>query len=69
MQHFKFSVFLSLICLTLAGYWGYSHGGMEAAATALGITLILAVLEVSLSFYNAVVNASVLKTWNAYWQT
>src|SRR5471032_2897177 len=25
-------------------------------------------MEVSLSFDNAVVNASVLKTWNAYWQ-
>lgn len=30
--------------------------------------MILAVLEISLSFDNAVVNASVLKNWNAFWQ-
>lgn len=32
------------------------------------MALILGAMEVSLSFDNAVVNASVLKTWNAYWR-
>lgn len=68
MRHFLFSILISLICLALAAYWGYLHGGMAAAATALGLTLILAVLEISLSFDNAVVNASILKNWDAYWQ-
>jgi hypothetical protein len=35
--------------------------------TALGVTAILSVMEVSLSFDNAVVNASVLKGWNEFW--
>ncbi|AZP12245.1 DUF475 domain-containing protein [Undibacterium parvum] len=68
MLHFRFSILISLICLALAAYWGYTHGGMAAAASALGLTLILAVLEISLSFDNAVVNVSVLKNWDAYWQ-
>lgn len=68
MRHFQFSILISLVCLALATYWGYTRGGMAAAATALGITLILAALEISLSFDNAVVNASILKNWNDYWQ-
>lgn len=68
MQHFRFSILISLVCLTLAAYWGYSHGGLSAAIGATGIALILAILEISLSFDNAVVNASVLKTWDAFWQ-
>jgi hypothetical protein len=34
----------------------------------LWITAVLAVLEVSLSFDNAVVNATVLRGWNEFWQ-
>jgi hypothetical protein len=68
MHHFRYSILISLICLGLATYWGYIHGGVTMAVSALGVTLILAVLEISLSFDNAVVNASVLKNWNAYWQ-
>jgi hypothetical protein len=37
--------------------------------TALTITAILAVMEVSLSFDNAVVNASVLRGWDHFWKT
>ncbi len=36
--------------------------------TALTITAILAVMEVSLSFDNAVVNASVLRGWDHFWK-
>ncbi|GGW18501.1 DUF475 domain-containing protein [Streptomyces capoamus] len=36
--------------------------------TAFGIVAILAVLEISLSFDNAVVNAGILKKMNAFWQ-
>ncbi|MFE3635182.1 DUF475 domain-containing protein [Streptomyces cellostaticus] len=47
--------------------------GLVAAAfyggwTAFGIVAILAVLEISLSFDNAVVNAGILKKMNAFWQ-
>lgn len=60
-----------MFCLALAAYWGFTHGvnaGFSAMCNVLAITMILAVMEVSLSFDNAVVNATVLKHWNAYWK-
>jgi hypothetical protein len=68
MKHFKFSFFITVICLALAAAWGYRHDGPGAALTAMGIAFILGVMEVSLSFDNAVVNASVLKGWSSFWQ-
>lgn len=68
MKHFRISFLVTLACLAVAGWWGYTHGGWGAAATALGVAVILGVMEVSLSFDNAVVNASVLKTWDPFWQ-
>lgn len=69
MKHFRFSFLVTAICLILSAYWGYTHAGIGGAMTALGIATILSVMEVSLSFDNAVVNASVLKNWNEFWQT
>lgn len=71
MKHFRFSIIFTLICLALSAYWGFSHGveaGIKAMLQVLTITVILAVMEISLSFDNAVVNASVLKTWDAFWR-
>ena len=67
MKHFRGSFIVTIICLALAAWWGYSHGGLSGALTAVGIATILSVMEVSLSFDNAVVNASVLKGWNEFW--
>ncbi|KPI06213.1 protein of unknown function DUF475 [Actinobacteria bacterium OK074] len=47
---------------------GLAAGVLYDGWAALGIVAILAVLEVSLSFDNAVVNAGVLKTMSAFWQ-
>ncbi|HDY86361.1 hypothetical protein LCGC14_1541000, partial [marine sediment metagenome] len=44
------------------------HGGMGGLITTLLITAILAIMEISLSFDNAVVNASVLKHWDEFWK-
>ncbi|MYM30894.1 DUF475 domain-containing protein [Duganella sp. CY15W] len=68
MKHFRISFLVSFICLAVAGWWGYALAGWGGALSAFGIALILAAMEVSLSFDNAVVNASVLKNWNEYWQ-
>ncbi len=68
MKHFSTSFAVSFICLALAAWWGYTHGGVPGALTAFGIAVILGVMEVSLSFDNAVVNASVLKNWDEFWQ-
>ena len=58
-----------MVCLALAAYWGFTHGpeaGVSTMFKALTITAILAVMEVSLSFDNAVVNASVLRGWDHF---
>ncbi|MBV6322350.1 DUF475 domain-containing protein [Duganella violaceipulchra] len=68
MKHFKVSFLVTFLCLAAAGWWGYELSGWSGALSAVGIAAILAAMEVSLSFDNAVVNASVLKTWDDYWQ-
>lgn len=68
MKHFRISFLVTFICLGLAAWWGYGLNGMTGALQGLFIAGILAVMEVSLSFDNAVVNASVLRTWNPFWQ-
>ncbi|MGZ8903035.1 MAG: DUF475 domain-containing protein, partial [Methylobacter sp.] len=60
MQHFRLSFIVTAICLAAAFYWGGIMGAV--------IAVILGVLEVSLSFDNAVVNASVLKRMDERWQ-
>ncbi|MFS2007450.1 DUF475 domain-containing protein [Duganella sp. CT11-25] len=68
MQHFRISFAVTFILMVLAGWWGYNHGGVSGLAQALWITAVLGVMEVSLSFDNAVVNASVLRHWNEFWR-
>jgi uncharacterized protein len=48
---------------------GLAAGVLYDGWTAAGLVAILAVLEISLSFDNAVVNAGILKKMNAFWQT
>ena len=70
-KHFGFSIVFSIVCLGLSAYWGYTHGpeaGLQTMFTALTVTAILAIMEVSLSFDNAVVNASVLRGWDHFWK-
>lgn len=68
MHHFRFSIFVTILCLGLASFWGYHSGGIAGIWPALSIAAILGVMEVSLSFDNAVVNASVLKDMDAKWR-
>jgi len=60
MEYFKSSIIITVIGLVIA----YFIGGLYAVY----ITALLAVLEVSLSFDNAVVNAKVLNTMEPIWQ-
>ena len=68
MQHFKLSIVVAVVLMALAGWWGYAHGGLAGLAHALWIAAVLGVLEISLSFDNAVVNATVLRHWNEFWR-
>ncbi|MDH6110391.1 hypothetical protein P3T36_003429 [Kitasatospora sp. MAP12-15] len=47
---------------------GLVAAGLIWGAEGFGVVLVLAILEISLSFDNAVVNATVLKRMNPFWQ-
>ena len=69
MHVFRYSIVFTILCLGLAALWGYhSGGGLSGIWSAISITVILGVMEVSLSFDNAVVNASILKEMDAKWR-
>jgi hypothetical protein len=69
LKFFRGSIMFALVCFVLAAWYGWSQGHTVAAALrALWIVLVLSVLEVSLSFDNAVVNATVLKNMSELWQ-
>ncbi len=57
---FGISLLFTLAALAL----GYAHGGLNA----LFLLVALAILEVSLSFDNAIINASVLKRMSSFWR-
>ncbi|MFJ9892598.1 DUF475 domain-containing protein [Streptomyces sp. NPDC091280] len=60
LKTFRWSFAVTALGLAL-GVW---YGGW----TAFGVIAILAVLEISLSFDNAVVNAGILKSMSTFWQ-
>lgn len=71
LKHFKATGIFTIVALILAFLWGMYHGpnaGLDAAFNVLAITAILGIMELSLSFDNAVVNASILKHWDPFWQ-
>jgi len=69
VRFYGFSFVFTLICLGLGVWYGLaSTGSLTAMAGMLWIIVVLSVLEISLSFDNAVVNASVLKDMDAVWQ-
>ena len=69
LRYYKFSLFFTVICLALAAWYGWSQTGTVAGtASLLWIVVVLSVLEISLSFDNAVVNATVLEEMDKVWQ-
>lgn len=66
MRHFRYSIFLTVLCLGLAFSWGQKS--VEGGIAAVTVALLLGVMEVSLSFDNAVVNASILKDMDPKWR-
>ncbi|MGW0463872.1 DUF475 domain-containing protein [Streptomyces sp. NPDC003027] len=60
LKTFGWSFAITALGLAFAAWqWGWE---------AFGVVLILSILEISLSFDNAVVNAGILKKMNAFWQ-
>lgn len=60
MKHFKWSFIILTVGLVASFLWG--------GVPALVLTVILTILEISLSFDNAIVNTTVLKTMSERWQ-
>ena len=52
----------------LVAVLGLAAGALYGGATALALTAVLVVLEVSISFDNAVVNATILQRMSRFWQ-
>lgn len=69
LRFYSFSFVFTLICLGLGAWYGWaSTGTLGGTLSLLWIIVVLSVLEISLSFDNAVVNASVLKEMDDVWQ-
>ncbi len=68
-RFYGFSLVFTIICLGLGAWYGIeSTGTLGGMAQMLWIIVVLSILEISLSFDNAVVNASVLKDMDRVWQ-
>jgi hypothetical protein len=69
MRYYKGSLLFTAICLALGGWLGWSLTGTVIGTLGiLWIVVVLGVLETSLSFDNAVVNASVLRNMTPVWR-
>ncbi len=69
LRYYKGSILFTLVCLALAAWYGWHQTGtISGMLGLLWIVVVLSILEVSLSFDNAVVNASVLEDMDAVWQ-
>jgi hypothetical protein len=61
MKYYRSSILSTIIALALGFWLGGLMGGLVVVA-------ILSVLEISVSFDNAVFNASILKNWDKKWR-
>jgi len=69
LRFYAFSLVFTAACLALGAWYGYaSTGTIEGLLSILWIVIVLSILEVSLSFDNAVVNATVLREMDPVWQ-
>ncbi len=69
LHYFKWSFIVTALGLALGAWLGWtSTGTVSGMLTAFFICAVLAVLEISLSFDNAIVNANKLKAMTPVWQ-
>lgn len=69
LKYYKGSFIFTGICLAIAAWLGHEMSGSWSGTLGiLWIVMVLGVLEVSLSFDNAVVNATVLRDMDPKWQ-
>lgn len=68
-HYFRWAIAVTVLGLILAPWLGWvTTGTLQGAVSFLIVGAVLAVLEISLSFDNAIVNANKLKTMTPVWQ-
>ncbi len=69
LRYFKGSAYVTVVGLALAAALGFhAHGTARGAGIGVFLAAMLGVLEISLSFDNAVVNASVMEDMAPIWR-
>lgn len=69
LKNFGFSFLLSGLGLCIAAYLGYEDGhSISAAGQFVMLAAVLAILEITISFDNAVIDASIVKKMTPLWQ-
>lgn len=69
IRYYTWALAVTVIGLLLGAWIGWSaEGTLEGALSVLFICAVLSVLEISLSFDNAIVNAKILKDMDAVWR-
>jgi hypothetical protein len=68
LKYYWGSLTFTTVCVAIGAVYGYSVGGPQGVLSVLWIITALSILEVSLSFDNAVVNATVLKDMDEVWR-
>ena len=69
LRFYKGSILFTVACFAIAVWYGWMQTGtVSGTLSILWIVFVLAILEISLSFDNAVVNAAVLEDMDDIWQ-
>ena len=69
IRYYTWALAVTVLGLLLGAWIGWSaEGTLEGALSVLFICAVLSVLEISLSFDNAIVNAKILKDMDAVWR-
>ena len=69
LRFYKGSILFTVACFAIAVWYGWMQTGtVSGTLSMLWIVFVLAILEISLSFDNAVVNAAVLEDMDDIWQ-
>ncbi len=69
LKYFLFSMVFTIICLALGlSYAIYTQDSVAGIANIMVLIVALALLELSLSFDNAIINAKILTTMSKKWQ-
>ncbi|RCS25890.1 DUF475 domain-containing protein [Phyllobacterium salinisoli] len=69
LRYFTWAFLFTIVGLALGAWLGYeTTGNIEGAVSVFIICLVLGILEISLSFDNAIVNARILRDMTPKWQ-